>query len=115
MGQQAEPHVPEDNTIGRDAVPCRSGDAPRAGLRASRQGQRGQLGEVPRTPSPWRGRSELLSLDHGSWEARKIPPEQKCFFLTSPFIELIGTWEQCAEIKAKIESHVRAAHHLCPE
>ncbi len=36
---------------------------------------------VPQQPSPWRGGSEQISLDHVGWEARKIPATGDVFFL----------------------------------
>jgi hypothetical protein len=37
--------------------------------------------KVPSTPSPWRGSSEQISLDHLGWEARKTPAAGHVFFL----------------------------------
>jgi hypothetical protein len=31
-----------------------------------------------------------ISLDHGARKQEKLRPQEKCFFLTSPFIELPG-------------------------
>src|SRR5215469_1700909 len=49
------------------------------------------LGHITQHPSPWRGTSEQISLDYTGWEEEKLWPMRWCFFLTSPFIELIGT------------------------
>src|SRR5258706_11442542 len=43
-------------------------------------------------PSPWEGKSEPSSLIHTGWKVRKYPAAGEVFFLTFPFIELIGTW-----------------------
>jgi hypothetical protein len=43
-------------------------------------------------PSKWGGRRETSSLIHRGWKARKFPAVGEVFFLTLPFIELIGTW-----------------------
>src|SRR6267142_1374583 len=43
-------------------------------------------------PSPWDGKSEPSSLIHTGWKVRKYPAAAGVFFLTFPFIELIGTW-----------------------
>src|SRR5712691_5762073 len=41
-------------------------------------------------PSPWGGRPKPFLLNQGGWRARKRPAEGRVFFLTSPFIELLG-------------------------
>jgi hypothetical protein len=43
-------------------------------------------------PSPWGGRPEPSSLIHTGWKVRNFPAEGEVFFLTFPFIELLGTW-----------------------
>src|SRR5580704_16527254 len=43
-------------------------------------------------PSRWGGRPEPSSLIYRGWKVRKFPVEGEVFFLTFPFIELIGTW-----------------------
>jgi hypothetical protein len=42
-------------------------------------------------PSPWGGRHEAPSLNQAGWKVRKYPAVGEVFFLTFPFIELIGT------------------------
>jgi hypothetical protein len=42
-------------------------------------------------PNKWSGRPETSSLIHRGWKARKVPAVAELFFLTSPFIELIGS------------------------
>jgi hypothetical protein len=42
-------------------------------------------------PSTWSGRLEQILLNHAGWKARKPPAKGEVFFLTFPFIELIGT------------------------
>jgi hypothetical protein len=41
-------------------------------------------------PSTWSGRLEQILLNHAGWKARKHPAVREVFFLTFPFIELIG-------------------------
>jgi hypothetical protein len=48
-------------------------------------------------PSKWGGRSETSLLIHGGLESKKIPAAGEVFFLTSPFIELIGHFVNPAE------------------
>src|SRR5713226_7287287 len=43
-------------------------------------------------PSTWGGRPKPFLLNHTGWRSRKRPVEVRVFFLTSPFIELLGTW-----------------------
>src|SRR5712691_10156965 len=43
-------------------------------------------------PSTWGGRPKPFLLNHTGWRSRKRPVEGRVFFLTSPFIELLGTW-----------------------
>jgi len=43
-------------------------------------------------PSPWGGRQETPSLNQAGWKVRNFPAEGEVFFLTFPFIELIGRW-----------------------
>jgi hypothetical protein len=45
-------------------------------------------------PSRWRGGRETFPLIHKGWKVRKIPAVGEVFFLTLPFIELLGTWER---------------------
>jgi hypothetical protein len=42
-------------------------------------------------PSPWGGSPEPPSLIHAGWKVRKFPAVREVFFLTLPFIELLGT------------------------
>ena len=42
------------------------------------------------TPITWSGRQEQTLLDNAGWKVRKSPAAGEVFFLTSPFIELIG-------------------------
>jgi hypothetical protein len=42
-------------------------------------------------PSPWDGKSEPSLLIHRGWKVRKYPAAGGVFFLTFPFIELLGT------------------------
>src|ERR1700676_5696379 len=44
-------------------------------------------------PSTWNGRLEQVLLNHAGWKARKPPAKGEVFFLTFPFIELIGRYE----------------------
>jgi hypothetical protein len=44
-------------------------------------------------PSTWSGRLEQILLNHVGWKARKPPAKGEVFFLTFPFIELIGRYE----------------------
>ncbi len=48
-------------------------------------------GNLRREPSSWSGRLEQILLNEAGWSARKNPAVGEVFFLTSPFIELIGT------------------------
>jgi hypothetical protein len=43
-------------------------------------------------PSPWGGKPEPFSFLHTGWKVGKYPAEGEVFFLTFPFIELLGTW-----------------------
>src|ERR1700674_2487715 len=43
-------------------------------------------------PSPWGGRPEPSLLNQTGWRVRKNPVIGEVFFLTSPYIELLGTW-----------------------
>jgi hypothetical protein len=43
------------------------------------------LGYTAQHPSPWRGSSEQISLDHVGWEVRKIPAGAIVFLLDFPF------------------------------
>jgi hypothetical protein len=45
-------------------------------------------------PSSWGGRQETPSLNQAGWKVRNFPAEGEVFFLTFPFIELIGTLPQ---------------------
>ena len=56
-------------------------------------------------PSPWDGKSEPSSLIHTGWKVRKYPAAGEVFFLTFPFIELIGTWAQSTRGKASRTMH----------
>jgi hypothetical protein len=51
-------------------------------------------------PSSWSGRLEQLLLNYTGWKARKYPAAAEVFFLTFPFIELLGTWWQSMCAKA---------------
>jgi hypothetical protein len=42
-------------------------------------------------PSTWSERLEQILRNHAGWKARKPPAKGEVFFLTLPFIELIGT------------------------
>src|SRR3989442_11238931 len=52
-------------------------------------------------PSPWGGRPKPFLLNQGGWRSRKHPAAGEVFFLTSPFIELLGTWtkQRCTEVR----------------
>jgi hypothetical protein len=39
-------------------------------------------------------RSEQTLLNHVGWKQEKLQSLEKCFFLTSPFIELTRSWQQ---------------------
>jgi hypothetical protein len=63
-------------------------------------------------PSKWGGRRETPSLIHEGWKARDFPELGKVFFLTSPFIELIGTWPTCRIVVDEKEgSHLSMAEN----
>jgi hypothetical protein len=46
-------------------------------------------------PSTWGGKQEAPSLNQAGWKVRNFPAEGEVFFLTFPFIELIGEWLVC--------------------
>ena len=51
---------------------------------------------ITRQPTELLGRKlELSRLNQAGWKARKHPATAKYFFLTFPFIELIGNWQAC--------------------
>jgi hypothetical protein len=65
------------------------------------------LGHRAQHPSPWRGRSKQISLDHAGWEARKTPAAGDVFFLD---FSLYRTSRDLASINAQ-ESE--SYHSLC--
>jgi hypothetical protein len=53
-------------------------------MKTAGRGNPNRWATAPCTPSPWRGRSEHISLDHTGWETRKTPAAAEVFFLDFP-------------------------------
>jgi hypothetical protein len=62
-------------------------------------------------PSPWRGRSEQISFVQMGCEARKLAATGEIFFLTSPFIELIGC-VRIGLVTAKMRGDASRSFHV---
>ena len=60
-------------------------------MKTAGRGTQTRYATVRSEPSSWSGRLEQILLNHAGWKARKNPAAGRYFFLTFPFIELIGT------------------------
>src|SRR5229473_7307035 len=68
----------------------------RIGDETAGRGNQNRHATVRSKPSSWSGKPEQLLLNYMGWRARKFPAAGEMFFLTSPFIELIRSWQLTA-------------------
>jgi hypothetical protein len=62
-------------------------------MKTAGKGNQKRYATLRREPSSWSGRLEQILLNEAGWSARKNPAVGEVFFLTSPFIELTGSYQ----------------------